>query len=88
MTPKLTEEQREAIRRQGAPLQIEDDETRKVYVIIDDELHRRAMQALEEHDARGAIRAGIDDLEAGRILAFAEVDARLREKLGLPAPRP
>jgi predicted transcriptional regulator len=43
------------------------------------------MQALDEHDARKAIRAGIDDLEAGRVVPFVEVDARLREKLGLPS---
>lgn len=85
MTPKLTHEQREAIRERGAPLEIEDDETRKIYVIIEGDLHVRAMQALEEHDARRAIRAGIEDLEAGRVVPFAEVDARLREKFGLPA---
>ncbi len=86
MTPKLTQEQREAIRqRQGRPLEIKDDETRKVYVIIESDLFDRATHALEEHDARSAIRAGIDDLEAGRVVPFAEVDKKLRTKLGLPA---
>jgi predicted transcriptional regulator len=85
MTPKLTEEQREALRRRGGPIEVEDDQTRKVYVIIDDELHQRAMQALEEHDSLAAIRAGIADLEAGRVIPFAEVDSRIRERLGLPA---
>ena len=85
MTPKLTNEQRDAIRERGGPVEIEDDETRKIDVIIDGDLHQRAMQALEEHDTRRAIRAGLDDLEAGRVVPFAEVDARLRSKLGLPA---
>jgi predicted transcriptional regulator len=31
-----------------------------------------------------AIQAGIDDLEAGRVVPFEQVDARLRAKLGLP----
>lgn len=31
-----------------------------------------------------AIRAGIDDMEAGRVVAFEDVDARIRAKLGLP----
>lgn len=83
MTPKLTDEQREAI-QQSDSIMVEDDQTRKVYFIIDGDLHDRAIQALEEHDARRAIRAGIDDLEAGRIIPFADVDARLRDKLGLP----
>lgn len=84
MTPKLSQEQREAIQQHGGPVEVEDDETRKVYVIIEGDLHQRAMQALEEHDARRAIRAGIDDLQAGRIVPFAELDSRLRKKLGLP----
>ena len=81
----LTQEQREAIRQRGGPVEIENDETQKVYVIIDGDLHHRAMQALEEHDARSAIRAGLDDLEAGRVISFADFDARLRTKLGLPS---
>lgn len=85
MTPKLTHEQREALRQSDGPVQVEDDETRKVYVLIEGGLHQRAMQALEEHDAQNAIRAGIDDLEAGRVVSFYEIDVRLRKKLGIPA---
>jgi predicted transcriptional regulator len=85
MTTKLTPEQREAIRQQGSPVAVEDDETRTVYYLIDEDLHRRAMEALDKEDARRAIRAGLDDLEAGRVVPFSEVDARLRKKLGLPA---
>jgi predicted transcriptional regulator len=88
MTLKLTQDQREAIRETGGPVKIEDDETRKTFVIIDGELHHRAMQALEEHETRRAIRTGIDDLEAGRVVPFAEVVSRLRKKLGLPPRAP
>ena len=86
MTLKLTQDQREAIRQTGGPVEIEADVTRKTFVIIDGELHHRAMQALEEHETRRAIRTGIDELEAGRVVPFADVDARLQKKLGL-APR-
>jgi predicted transcriptional regulator len=86
MTLKLTQDQREAIRQTGGPVEIEDDETKKTFVIIDGELHHRAMQALEENETRRAIRSGIDDLEAGRVVPLADVDARLRKKLGV-APR-
>jgi predicted transcriptional regulator len=34
-----------------------------------------------------AIQAGIDDMEAGRVVPFEQVDARLRAKLGLPPRR-
>jgi hypothetical protein len=84
MAPKLTDEQREAI-RQRESVKVEDDKTRKVYFIVEGDLHDRAMQALEEHDARRAIRSGLDDLVAGRVLQFSAFDARLRKKFGLPA---
>lgn len=85
MIQKLTDNQREAIRQHGSPLPIEDDETGKVYVIVDEEFHQRATKSLEEQDARRAIRAGIKDLEAGRVVPFADIDRQLRQKLGLPA---
>ena len=38
MTPKITDEQREALRRSpNKPLRVPDDETNKVYVIIDEQ---------------------------------------------------
>ncbi len=74
-------------RASGPPgaVAVEDEETQVVYYLVDEDFHRRAMEALEECDARRAIRAGLDDLEAGRVVPFHEVDARLRQKLGLPA---
>jgi len=38
---------------------------------------------VDDHVA--GIQAGIDDMEAGRVVPFAEVDTRIRKKLGLPA---
>jgi predicted DNA-binding antitoxin AbrB/MazE fold protein len=46
-------------------------EGQRVWVTIND----------SEHSA--AIRAGIDDMEAGRVEAFDDVDARIRANLGL-----
>jgi hypothetical protein len=65
MIPKLTPEQRDALRKSDGALEVEDDETRKSFVIIELDLHQRAMQALEERDARRAIQKGIEELEAG-----------------------
>ena len=39
---------------------------------------------MDEAEHLAAIQAGINDMEAGRVLAFEDVDARLRAKLGLP----
>ena len=43
---------------------------------------QRVWVTMEEGEDMAAIRAGIDDLEAGRVVGFDEVDARIRAKLG------
>ena len=45
---------------------------------------QRVWVTMDEGEHLAAIRAGIDDMEAGRVVAFEEVDARIRAKLGLP----
>ncbi len=84
MKPPLTDEQRQALNRQPEGIEVEDAQTQKVYFITDAEVHRRAMQALKRQEDHDAIRTGIDDMEAGRVVAFEEVDQRIREKLGVP----
>jgi predicted transcriptional regulator len=85
MTPKLTDDQRRALRsRPEGPVPVEDEQTRKVYVIVDQEVHLKAMEALRDQEDQAAIQAGIDDMEAGRVVPFEEVDARIRQRLGMP----
>ena len=84
MSTKLTQEQRQAIRQSGCPVEVEDEETKEVYVLVDGDFHDRAAQALDESEARRAIRNGINELEAGRVLPLAELDTRIRARLGLP----
>lgn len=45
---------------------------------------QRVWVTLEAGGDVPAIQAGIADLEAGRVVPFEQVDARLRAKLGLP----
>lgn len=45
---------------------------------------QRVWVTMEADADMAAIQAGIDDLEAGRVVPFEQVDARLRAKLGLP----
>lgn len=88
MMPNLSEDQRQALRDQpGVPIAVEDEQTRHRYVLVDQELHDRAMQALQQQEDLAAIQAGISDMEAGNVVTFDEVDTRIRAKLGLP-PRP
>ena len=84
----ISDELRQALAQQPDGIEVEDQQTRKVYVLTDAELHRRAMQALHKQEDRDAIRAGIEDMEAGRVVPYEEVSRnlrrRLREKFGLP----
>ena len=83
MTPKLSEDQRRALsERPCGPVQVEDDQTHKFYVLVDLQLHERAMEALRQQDDLAAIQAGIDDMEAGRIVTLEEADAEIRKDVG------
>jgi len=44
------------------------------------------MEALRQQDDLVAIQAGIDDMEAGRIVPLEQADAEIRKDLGF-APR-
>lgn len=64
MTPKLSEEQRQAIDdRQGRPVEVEDDRTQRVYVLVArDEFHR-----LVEEQLRRELQIGFDQADAGDV---------------------
>lgn len=50
----------------------------------EDDVLRAAITALErESDDLAAIKAGIDDVEAGRFRPFSEIDAEFRQKHNL-----
>jgi predicted transcriptional regulator len=84
MILKLPEDQRHALRDcPNGPIPIEDEETRRRYVLVDAATHQRAIEALAQQDDLAAIQAGIDDMEAGRVASLEEVDARIRAKLGM-----
>lgn len=64
MTPKLTNEQRQAISAQpGAFVRVEDDETHKVYLIIEES---RASQLYEQW-LRQELQKGFDAAERGEV---------------------
>ncbi len=86
MTPKLSDEQRQALDERGdSPVPVQDEQSQRVYFLVDQSLHERAMGALQQREDLAAITEGIADMEAGRVVPFEEVDARIRKKLGLPA---
>lgn len=64
MTPKLSEEQRQAIVDcQGRPVEVEDDRTQRVYVLVArDEFHR-----LVDEKLRRELQIGFDQADAGDV---------------------
>lgn len=85
MTAKLSSDQTKAVdAHAGQPIKVEHPETQKVYVIVDNETHERAMQALQEQEDHAAIQQGLKEREQGLGKPLAEVDADIREKFGFP----
>ena len=82
MKPSLSDEQREALNREPEGIEVQDSQTQKVYFITDAELYQRAMDALKRQEDHAAIQAGIDDMEAGRVVPLEEVDEQIRTELG------
>ncbi len=81
MSTFLTPELSAALQENEGELRLVDPNTQRVYVLVDDETHTRAMEALRKREDRHAIQSGIDDMEAGRMQPAD--DARLdgREEL-------
>ncbi len=88
MKTSLSDEQRQALNQEPEGVLVEDAQTQKVYFLTDADLHQRAMDALRRQEDRAAIQAGIDDMEAGRVVPYEEVSRRLhtylQEKYDLP----
>lgn len=80
MTPKITSEQREALKQDGGPVPVEDDQTHQVYFLVD----KVTLDTLRQDAAREAIRKGIADMEAGRVVTLDELDARIQAKIRRP----
>jgi predicted transcriptional regulator len=81
MTPKLTDEQREALNLDGGnPVPVEDEQTHQLYFLVD----RTTLETLRHDADHEAIRQGIADMENGRVLTLEELDARIQTKLRRP----
>ncbi len=84
MKAPLTAEQRQALDQHPDGIEVEDEQTQKMYVLIEADLYERAMQSLRRQEDLAAIQAGNDDMEAGRVMPLDEADKLIRQKLGFP----
>jgi predicted transcriptional regulator len=78
---KLTPEQCEALDRSEGPLAVEDERTHRVYYVVDEP----TLADLQRQADLAAIRDGIADMEAGRVVTLEELDSRIRARLALPS---
>jgi predicted transcriptional regulator len=79
MVTKITPEQRDALGRNQGPVLVEDDETHRLYYLVDEP----TFDLLERQKDIDAIREGIADMEAGRLVTLDELDARIRSRLSM-----
>jgi len=88
MTPKLTNDLQKAVdEHAGQPITVEHPVTHKLYVIVDSDMHERAMQALRERDDLASIARGIEQMEAGEGRPLAVADTTMRKELGFSPPQ-
>ncbi|MBI2823260.1 MAG: hypothetical protein HYX69_01060 [Planctomycetia bacterium] len=67
MTPKITAEMRAALEQHpGQPLAVEDDQTRKVYLLVDAEQGR----TLAEQWIREQLQIGLAAADRGEVIPF------------------
>jgi hypothetical protein len=67
MTPKITPEMRAALARcPGEPIEVEDDQTHKVYFLVDPQSGRDAA----EQWVRAALQVGFDAAARGAVVPF------------------
>jgi hypothetical protein len=64
MAPKLTDEQRQALEaRPGMPVEIEDDRTQRVYILV----ARDDVQSLFDEQLRRELQVGFEQADRGEV---------------------
>ncbi len=83
MTPKLSQELADALQASGEHSLVVTDAQNRIYYLMDEELHQRAMQAMQQQN-RDAIAEGLSDMESGRTQPLDEAFSQMRTRLGFP----
>lgn len=82
---QLSEEQRAALLQCPGEISCEDTITQRTYVLVEEAVHRRAMQALKQRQDLAAIRCGVVQMEAGGGIAVEDARRQLAQELGFSA---
>ena len=78
---KLTREQTEQVVLHPDGVECLGEGTDKTFVIVEAQLLRRMREILYRRDVLESVAAGIDDMEAGRVMTAEEADDRVRAEL-------
>ena len=86
MTPKLSTEISDALQAAGErPITVVNPADGRTYVLVKQDVHLRAMDALRAREDEAAIRQGIADMDAGRFQpldeAFESIEESFREQV-------
>ncbi len=84
MPINITDEQRIALLLHPDGVKCEDEQSQRVYIIMEEAIHTKAMDALRRQDDLNAIAEGVADMQAGRGMPVVEADEHLRKRLGFP----
>lgn len=79
---KLTDEQMAAVQQSPDGVSCEDTTTHRIYFLVDEQVHRRAMQALKQQQDLEAIRKAVAQMEAGGGTLLQEARPQLAQELG------
>lgn len=87
MTPKLTEEQRQALQQApGRPVPVEDDRTHQVYFLVE----RDQLRRLLDEQLRRELQIGFDEADRGDVVEWdpEKIKAQGREILQQRSQQP
>lgn len=79
---KLTDEQSAAIQEHPEGVSCEDTRTQRVYWLVEEQVHQRAMQALKQQQDLDAIRQGLTQMKSSAGTPVQEAREQLAQELG------
>ena len=68
-------------------LEVLDPDTQRTYVLVESDIHRRAMDALRRQQDREAIAEGLAQMQAGEGKPLEQAISEMRSRLGYPKAR-